>query len=112
MAAKKISYEINVYDDEGNVVKTCKSIDAKLKFGSVRKIMALLHVDDIDDTGELLRTVYGAWDQLTKVLSKCFPEMTDEDWDNVYLEELIPTLVNILKLYFGKLLGLPADSKN
>lgn len=112
MAAKKEKFEINVYDDDGNIVKTCKSIDAKLRFGSVRKIMALLQIDDINDTAELIKMVYGAWDQLTKVLSKCFPEMTDDDWDNVYLEELIPTLLNILKAYFVKLTGLPSDSKN
>lgn len=114
MASKKTSniFEINVYDSDGNIIKTCQAVDLKLKFGSVRKIMALLQIDDVDNTAELIKMIYGAWDQLTKVLSECFPDMTDDDWDNVYIEELIPTIVGIMKTSFGKLLGMPSDSKN
>ena len=114
MAANKAEniYEIKVYDKENNVVKTCQAIDANLKFGAVRKIMALLSIDDINDTAELIKTIYGAWEQLTAVLSQFFPDMTDDDWDNVYIEELIPVIVGIMTTTFGKILSIPNESKN
>ena len=114
MAAKKAneSFSINVYDKEGNVIKTCTAIDADIRFGSVRKIMALLDLDDINDTFALLKTIYGAWDQTTKVLSECFPDMEDEDWDNVYIDELIPVVVGIAKASIAKIFDVPSDSKN
>lgn len=112
MAAKKEVFEINVYNDDDEVIKTCKAVDCELKFGAIRSIMKLLNIDDIDDTGALLKTIYNAWEQLTAILNKCFPEMTEGDWDNVKLEELIPVVVGILRASFGKILTIPSDSKN
>lgn len=104
--------KINVYDDSDNVVKTCEAKPVDLKFGAIRSIMKLLNVDNLDNTAELLKAVYGAWDQLTEILEKCFPDMNDKDFDNVKLSELIPVVVTILKLSFGKVLEIPSDSKN
>lgn len=111
MVNKKI-FTLNVYDNENNIVKTCEAVDADLKFGAIRSIMKLLNIDDIDDTAQLLKTVYSAWEQLTAILSQCFPDMKEEDWNNVKLEELIPVIVGILRTSFGKILTIPSDSKN
>ncbi len=105
-----MALKLNVYDENGNVTKTCEAQPVKFKFGTIRSLMKLLNVDDIEDTSELLKTVYGAWDQFTKILSQCFPEMKDEDWDNVAIEELIPVVVNILKASFAQILTIPQDN--
>lgn len=104
--------KLNVYDDENNVVKTATAEVTELKFGSIRSLMKLLKVDDINDTAQLLKVVYGAWEQLTKILNGCFPDMTDEDWDNVKISELVIVLVTILKYSFTQMLSIPTDSKN
>lgn len=103
---------LNIYDDENKVVKTVKAELVELKFGSIRSLMKLLNIEDINDTAQLLKTVYGAWEQLTKVLNGCFPDMTDEDWDNVKVSELIPTIMSIFKYSFSQMLTIPQDSKN
>jgi hypothetical protein len=103
---------LNVYDNEDNIVKTSTAELIELKFGSIRKLMKLLNIDNIDDTSELLKVLYGAWEQITKVLTGCFPDMTDEDWDNVKVSELIPVLMGILKYSFTQMLTIPTDSKN
>lgn len=103
---------LNAYDENDNVTKTCEAQVIDLKFGTIRSIMKLLNVDNIEDTTTLLNTVYGAWDQLTQILSGCFPEMEDDDWDNVKLNELLPVLVEILKSTFAQILTIPKDSKN
>lgn len=104
--------KLNVYDNENKVVKTATAEVMELKFGSIRSLMKLLNIDDINDTAQLLKVVYGAWEQLTKILNGCFPEMTDEDWDNVKVSELVIVLVTILKYSFTQMLSIPADSKN
>lgn len=103
---------INVYDNDNNVIKSCSAVDASLKFGAIRSIMKLLKIDDINDTGALLKVIYDAWEQLTAILNQCFPDMAEEDWDNVKLDELVPVVVGILKVSFGKILTIPSDSKN
>lgn len=104
--------KLNVYDEEDNVIKTVKSEAMELRFGSIRSLMKLLNIDDINDTAQLLSAVYGAWEQLTKILNGCFPDMEDEDWDNVKISELIPVVINILKFSFSQMLTIPTDSKN
>lgn len=112
MANKADVYEIKVYDKENNVIKTCQAIETNLKFGAVRKIMALLSIEDIDNTAELIKAIYGAWEQLTAVLNQFFPDMNDNDWDNVYIEELVPVVMGIMKSTFNKILSIPNESKN
>lgn len=103
---------LNVYDDENKIVKTSKAELVDLKFGAIRRLMKLLNIDDINDTAELLKTVYSVWDQLTKILNGCFPDMTEDDWDNVKVSELIPTLMSIFKFSFTQMLTIPVDQKN
>ena len=103
---------INVYDDEGDVVKSCEAVSVKLKFGAIRSLMELLNVENIDNSTELLKTIYSAWEELITILNNCFPGMEYEDWDNVELNELIPVTVEILKYSFGEILNIPRDSKN
>lgn len=112
MARKANVFEISVYDKEGNIVKTAKAIDKKIRMGSVRKIMQLLNMDDIDNTTALLKVIYGAWDEVTEILSECFPDITEEDWDNVYIEDVVPVVVGIAKSSLNKIFDIPNDSKN
>lgn len=103
--------KINVYDDEDNIIKTSEAKLVDLKFGVIRKLMKLLNVDNIDNTVELLKTVYGAWEQITNILNNCFPDMTDDDWDNVKVSELLPVFVMILKYSFTQMLTIPTDKE-
>ena len=104
--------KINVYDDEDNVLKTAEAKIVDLRYGTIRNLMELLNVEDINDTGELLKKVYSAWGEVTKILTRVFPEMEDGDWDNVKLSELMPILVIILKSSFVQMLSIPTESKN
>ena len=61
--------KLNVYDEEDNIVKTVTAEAMELRFGSIRSLMKLLNIDDINDTAQLLKVVYGAWEQLTKILN-------------------------------------------
>ena len=103
---------LNVYDRSGNVVKTCEAGTAELEFGTIRSIMELLNIESVQDTSELLKTVYNAWDDLTMILNRCFPDMEYEDWEHVRLKELIPLTVEILRYSFSEILTIPGDEKN
>lgn len=104
--------ELNVYDEDDAIVKTCESKEIDLRFGTVRSIMKLLKVDNVNDTSELLSMVYDAWDELITVLNRVWPDMDDDDWDNVKLNELVPAILQILKTSFTSILKIPNDSKN
>ena len=103
---------LNVYDEKENIVKQCICAPVKIKFGTIRKIMELLKIEQIEDTFELLEMLYNAWDSITSVLSSCFPDMEEEDWDNVPIEEVVPAIVEIAKYSMKTMLALPKNPKN
>lgn len=103
---------LNVYNDNDEVVKTCKAQFVELRFGAVRSIMKLLKVDQIETNLELMNAISNAWEQLTAILGKCFPEMEDSDWDNVKMSELIPVVVSILKSSFAKMMDIPKEKNS
>lgn len=100
---------IHVYDDDDNIVKECIAQETSIKFGAVRSIMKLLKVNDQDSAFDVISTVSDVWDQLTAILNRCFPEMEEEDWDNVKLEELVPAVLKIVSGAFGKMQEIPAE---
>lgn len=103
--------KIKIYDDDNNVVKECAAQTVDIKFGQVAAIMELIDVENVENSGEMLKIVYRAWSQLKKILSRIFPDMTEEDWDNVSLKELLPVVVAILKSSFSEMMEIP-KSKN
>ena len=100
---------LKVYDNKGNVVKESKAKTTKIKFGVVRAIAKLMKVDSVGDSAELVRTVTDTWDQLTGLLETCFPDISDDDWDNVDLEEVVLVLWMILKDLIVKILSIPKE---
>ena len=103
---------LNVYDSEDNIIKQAEATPITIKFGAIRKIMKLLKVDKIENTFDILTVVNDVWDELTMLLIKCFPDMSQEDFDNVKLDELIAAVIAILRLSFSKLGEIPSDEKN
>lgn len=109
---ENVELKLNVYDDDDKIIKSCEGHLVDIKFGVIRSLMKLLKVDDIKDTWELFKIVDNVWTQLTKILERCFPEMEEEDWDNIKLNELIPILLLIIKYASSKMSGIPTESKN
>lgn len=104
--------KLNIYDSKGNVVKECEANALDLEFGTIRTLMELLNIENVDDTFELLKTIYGAWDQVISILGKVFPDITYEEWEHVIVKELLPVVIDIFKYSFSEMLSIPTDSKN
>ena len=103
--------KINVYDNEGNVAKTCEAKLVDIKFGTIRKLMAILDIDNAENNYDILTKVYDAWEDITEILTKVFPNITADEMDNVNLSELIPTLLTVIKYSFAKVMSIPTDTE-
>lgn len=99
-----------VYEDDFKTIK--KEVIAepgKIPFGIVRKIMKVLKSENVNNTAELMRIVTDMWDDVIKVLTNVFPDMKEEDWDNVDTQELVAVLWQMTKHYFKSMLNLPTE---
>ena len=105
-----MNFTLNIYAPDGfTVEKTYKAVGYDLMFGTVRKLMKLIKIDQIDDQVEMIKTIYDAWGEITSVLSVVFPGVTDDEWDNVKVKELLPIIVGIAKYSVSEIMGIPAS---
>lgn len=88
---------LKVYDDDDKVIKEVSANIINIKMGPIRKLMKLIGIEKVEDTGEMLRIVSNAWDSITKELDKIFPGMTEDDWDGVLVSDLLPIVIKIFK---------------
>lgn len=101
---------LKIYDDSGkNVVKSYESKTYDLMFGTVMKLMELLKVEEMDDQLEMLKTIYGAWEEIKTVLAGVFPEATDDDWKHVRVKELLPMILEIAKFSVTEMFTIPTE---
>ena len=111
MKSVKLETSLNVYDENDIVVKTVKANVVDIRFGTIRKLVKLLGVEEVEDTNELMTMVFQAWEEVTKLLSKAFPEMEEEDWEYVKVSELLRTIITIFKGSANYMLGAVGESE-
>ena len=103
---------LNIYDDTGKLTRVAEGDVPHIKFGVIRSLMEVLNISDTTTSIELLEKVYGAWDKLTDLLGMIFPDVTQDEWDNVDVSELISLLFIIFKACIIKMNTIPTDPKN
>lgn len=104
--------KLKIYDENNEVKREVKAEFVDIKTGTIRRMMRLLKIDDIDNTAELFKLVSQVWDELVKVLDQIFPDVTEEEWDYVSLSDLMPIVINVLKASFTQMAKIPNNSKN
>lgn len=100
---------IKVYDDDDKVIKQVEARIVDIRMGTIMKLFALAGIDEVEDMASMLKMVSGAWGSLTKILGKIFPDMTDDDWDGVKINELLPVVIKIIKQSLGALGNIPQE---
>ena len=104
---------LKIYDDSGKtVVKSYTATTYDLMFGTVMKLMELLKIEEMDDQLQMLKTIYGAWDEVRTVLAGVYPEATDDDWKHVRVKELLPLILGIAKYAVSEMFTIPKSEKN
>ena len=103
---------LNIYNDAGELIRVAEGDIPHIKFGVIRSLMEILNISDTTTSIELLEKVYGAWDKLTDLLDMIFPDVTQDEWDNVDVSELISLLFIIFKCCIVKMNTIPTDPKN
>lgn len=105
--------QIKVYEKDGKTIKkVCEGETCEIMFGTVRKLMKCLDFENTKYNMQLLKNVYGVWEEIAGILEECFPTMELEDWNGVKVNELLPVLLKILIGAVNRLGEIPTESKN
>ena len=101
---------LKIYDKSGKtVMKSDEASTYDLRFGTVMKLMDLLKIEDMNDQMQMLKTIYGAWEEIRTVLAGVFPEATDDDWKHVRVKELLPMILEIAKFSVTEMFTIPTE---
>ena len=101
---------LKIYDKSGKtVVKSYEASTYDIMFGTVMKLMELLKIEDMNDQMQMLKTIYGAWEEIRTVLAGVFPEATDDDWKHVRVKELLPMILEIAKFSVTEMFTIPTE---
>ena len=103
--------KLKIYDTEGNFKREVEAEAVEFEFGIVRKLMALVKIDDIESDIDLIVTVSQAWDSIIKLFEKCFPDVTPEEWDSVKVTDILPLLIEIFRDLLGQMAKIPSSKK-
>lgn len=103
---------LKIYDDDDNVIKEVEADIVRIRWGTMNRIFELANIENVEDMNEMLKMVSGAWEAFKKVLGKIFKGMTDDDWDGVYVEDLVPIVYKILMKSFMKINQVTEQEKN
>lgn len=104
--------KLNIYAKDGKTIeKTYKAKDYNVSFGVIRKFMKLMNIDKLENKTEVLSLVMGAWEQFEVVLSGFFPDVQEEEWDRVSLEEIVDLVMNIAMNIVSKIAKIPTQKK-
>lgn len=101
---------LKIYDATGkNVTKMYEAKEYELKFSTVRKLMAIVKIEDMENQLELLKTISDAWDEILDVLHTVFPECTEEEWDSIKAKDVLATIIQIAKTAISDLFMIPTE---
>lgn len=96
---------LNIYGKERDketgkreIVKTYKTDEYDLMYGTVEDILTIFDVENMNDTNEILKMVMKTMNQLKPLLKDVFYGLTDEELKYIKVKELIPVVVGILQI--------------
>ena len=117
--------KINIYNDNDEVVKTYTKETYSIKMGFLKRIVKTLDIETIvsafsgntmEDNIELIKVasnfVCSSYDTIQELMKDIFKGLTNEEYENVSINEVANVLVNLVK-YTVSTIGLAqSDEKN
>lgn len=96
---------LNIYSKERNaetgkkeIAKTYTTDEYDLMYGTVEDILVLFDNVNVNDTTQVMTVIRKFMNQLNPLLKDVFYGLTDEEMKNIKVKELVPVIVNIIKL--------------
>lgn len=104
--------KLNIYAKDGKTIeKTYTAKDYNIQFGTIRKFMKLMNIEKIEDRTEVLNLLVSTWDEFETVLSGFFPDVQEDEWDRVSLEEIVDLIIDIAMSIVSKIAKIPTQKK-
>ena len=113
--------KLHIYNELDDVVKTYTRNTYSIRMRQLKAIIETLNIDgmasileentkNIDLVKYVSKLMTSAYDEIQELIKDIFPELTDEEYMDTHLEEVVKVLVDLVK-HTVKTIGL-ADKKS
>lgn len=104
---------LNIYEkgSKTEIEKTYKVEGYDLMLGTVEDFMTLIDVEKMDNNEEIAKMVLRGYSKLKPFVKDIFPELTDDEYNRVKVNELISMFIQLAAAVIGNLNTLE-PSKN
>lgn len=88
---------LNIYkaEDKTKIEKTYTAEGYDLMLGTIEDFMAIIDIDKLDNNIEIAKMVMSGYSQIKPLIKDIFPELTDDEFRRVKLDDLIRTILQV-----------------
>lgn len=104
--------KLPIRNDRGDILKTYESNILRIKWKTIKHFVKIIDLDhlDLENEIEIGKIVLKAIDPLEEVIRGIFPELTDEEMDNVDVaQDLVPLAKELFSYVKGEVEELPKN---
>lgn len=89
--------KLNIYkaDNKKEIDKTLTADGYELMLGTVEDFMNIIDLEKVGDSTEVAKMVVKGYSQIKPLLKDIFPDLTDEDFKNVKVNDLVRTIIQL-----------------
>lgn len=89
--------KLNIHDpkDKKKVAKVLEVEGYTLMMGTVDDFMEIIDLDKISDREEVVKMVAKSYKQLKPLLMDIFPDLTEEDYRNISIDDLVRVIPQV-----------------
>lgn len=108
--------KLNIYNELDEVVKEYKRNSYSIRMRQLKNVLETLDIEglavSLTDTGSnaefiasVGRIVMNSYETVKEIVMDIFPELTEAEYEDAHLDEVVTVIVNIVKYSF-KVIGL------
>lgn len=89
--------KLNIYkkDNKKEIEKTLTADGYELMLGTVEDFMNVIDIEKVGNSTEVAKMVVKGYSQIKPLLKDIFPELTDEDFKCVKVNDLVRTIIQL-----------------
>lgn len=89
--------KLNIYkaDNKREIEKTLTADGYELMLGTVEDFMNVIDIEKVGDSTEVAKMVVKGYSQIKPLLKDIFPDLTDEDFKRVKVNDLVRTIIQL-----------------
>ena len=107
---------LDIYDKE-TLVKTYKTDEYLLKFGTVKEFVKIVNLDELKSASEedieilVLKAIPRSMGLISHLMKDVFKGLTDDELENTRVKDIVIVIIDIIK-FATKEMSIGANSKN